>query len=217
MSNENLAAGCRFCDIAHGSGSTPMDRPWRESKNYVAIASVGALVPGWSLVVPKAHGLNTGKHCARPDYNDFVRDVVSDIEDLYGPAVIFEHGSNRSDSETSCGTAHAHLHVVPIKFDLVANAELFDTSYQWKPCKFSQIREMAGEKEYLFAANRYSGPHSAGVICLLKKGTSQFFRRVVAKQLYLDEIYNYKIHPQTETCERTYFELSQQAITRKVA
>src|SRR3546814_11048949 len=62
----------------------------------------------------------------------FVDRAVDVVERTYGRAVIFEHGSVDAESMTSCGTAHAHLHIVPLSFELSAKAIGFDQGLQWE-------------------------------------------------------------------------------------
>ena len=48
---------CRFCSIANGGEflKKPENTKIAENKAYFAISSVGALVEGWTLIVPKEH------------------------------------------------------------------------------------------------------------------------------------------------------------------
>lgn len=48
---------CRFCGIANGRDNSLWSENAKvaESENYFAISSIGALVEGWTLIVPKKH------------------------------------------------------------------------------------------------------------------------------------------------------------------
>ena len=52
---------CRFCGIANGSMDTqkPENVKIAESEKFFAISSVGALVEGWTLIVPNHHCCST--------------------------------------------------------------------------------------------------------------------------------------------------------------
>lgn len=53
------AHSCRFCEIVRNAERrSAVDEPWMANAQYMAISSVGALVPGWTLIVPLAHRLN---------------------------------------------------------------------------------------------------------------------------------------------------------------
>src|SRR3546814_1987933 len=100
--------------------------------------------------------------------SDWRSDVCS--SDL---AVIFEHGSVDAESMTSCGTAHAHLHIVPLSFELSAKAIGFDQGLQWEECSIVDVARRAAGREYLFMADRYASMASRGWLTVLKQGTSQ--------------------------------------------
>ena len=46
---------CRFCDILSGNLKGKEDHPIWENEGYFSLASIGALVEGWILIVPKKH------------------------------------------------------------------------------------------------------------------------------------------------------------------
>src|SRR3546814_1162305 len=122
--------------------------------------SVGALVPGWSLVAPKQHGFNLSTYYSKNSFWQFVDRAVDVVERTYGRAVIFEHGSVDAESMTSCGTAHAHLHIVPLSFELSAKAIGFDQGLQWEECSLVDVARRAAGREYLFMAERYASMRS---------------------------------------------------------
>lgn len=191
---------CRICDIAQGTGTFgAVDQPWLESAKFAAFVSIGALVPGWSLVAPKRHVLNLGSDYVDSEFNEFLNSAISAVEHLYGPAVLFEHGSQEPDSATSCGTAHAHLHVVPLSFSLIECSRAYDPSMEWQACHWADIGARVGRDEYLFVAD--SVATGTGHLAILKEGVSQFFRRVIAKELGRPDEFNYRTHPQTEIAE----------------
>src|SRR3546814_2579598 len=84
---------------------------------------------------------------------------------------------------TSCGTAHAHLHIVPLSFELSAKAIGFDQGLQWEECSIVDVARRAAGREYLFMADRYASMASRGWLTVLKQGTSQYFRRGIAHEL----------------------------------
>lgn len=193
---------CRICAIASGHYALgEVDRPWLENDSYMVFASVGALVEGWSLAVPKRHCLNLLGDYSDARFTEFVRDAVSTVQSAYGSAVVFEHGGQSEHSSTSCGTSHAHLHIVPIKFSLQQAAVAFDDELRWLQCSLKNLKGLVGNQEYLFVADRYEGVDTKGDVCLLKKGQSQFFRRVIADQLGRTDESNYRTHPNLHTAE----------------
>lgn len=194
---------CRLCAIGHGRGDLPCaDRPWLESDRYVAFASVGALVPGWSLIAPKRHVLNMAFDYGEPAFADFLSRTAAIVEATYGRAVLFEHGSQGEASSTSCGTAHAHVHVVPFAGSLIANAIEFDGQLEWETCASTQVESLALGREYLFAADGFE-VGCVGRLAILTEGRSQFFRQVIATALGRALEFNYRTHPHLEVAEAT--------------
>lgn len=193
---------CRICDIASGRYAYgDIDRPWLDTERHMAFMSIGALVEGWSLVVPRAHALNLLDEYKDPAFVSFVRSAISRVESAYGPVVVFEHGGQREGSATSCGTSHAHLHIVPLEFSLQQASAQFDSELQWHPCAVSDVKELTGTQEYLFVADRYEGVYTQGNLCLLREGRSQFFRRVIAHTLGRAHESSYKTHPNLPAAE----------------
>ncbi|MGR4895407.1 HIT family protein [Stenotrophomonas sp. LARHCG68] len=209
MSSVHMTDACRFCSIgAKASTASLVDKPWLEDDHYYAIASIGALVPGWSLIVPKKHSYNLVDHLENADFYKFVEAAVSRIESMYGPVLAFEHGSIAADSATSCGTAHAHLHLVPLSFALADAAVEADSSLAWDTVRLADLAQVVGGNEYLFVADRYNGRETTGLVTTLQAGRSQFFRRIIASHLGCPDEYDYKEFPRLEIAASTAISLS---------
>lgn len=209
MSSVHTTNTCRFCSIgAKASTASLVDKPWLEDDHYYAIASIGALVPGWSLIVPKKHSYNLVGHLENADFYKFVEAAASRIERTYGSVAVFEHGSVAADSATSCGTAHAHLHLVPLTTTLSHAAVEADSSLPWAQACIADLPQKVLGKEYLFVADRYDRERTSGLVATLSEGRSQFFRRIIAASLGRPEEYDYKVYPQLDIATRTAIALS---------
>lgn len=209
MSSVHTTNTCRFCSIgAKAPTASLVDKPWLEDDRYYAIASIGALVPGWSLIVPKKHSYNLVDHFKSADFYKFVEAAVGRIEGTYGPVVVFEHGSVSADSATSCGTAHAHLHLVPLTTALSQAAVEADSSLDWAEACVADLPQKVLGKEYLFVADRYDSERTHGLVATLDEGRSQFFRRIIAASLGRAAEYDYKVFPQLDIATRTAITLS---------
>lgn len=190
---------CRFCELAaNSSPAESHDVPWLESEEHFALASVGALVEGWSLIVPRTHTMNMGAEYKKATTQDFIRTAIARLQARYGPVVLFEHGCARSNSPTGCGVDHAHLHLVPIELDIEGAAREFDASLKWRAVYMTGLEEESNGREYLFASTHFQGASTTGVISTLESGISQFFRRVIARSLGCDDQYNYRMFPEYE-------------------
>lgn len=196
-------AACRFCEIASNRSviQKPENKKIIETEEYFSISSVGALVEGWLLVVPKKHCCSMKALYSEPCFAKFTSKIIKMLTESYGPVIAFEHGPNREGSDTSCGTDHAHIHIVPYHSLL---KKLDDSGLDWKKCNASQVDELVGNNEYLF----YCEPCEAwddpvGWLHILKKPISQFFRQIIAEDQGNIEKYNYKTNPDTTLTLKT--------------
>lgn len=189
---------CRFCSIVEGTADIAAlhDSPWLKGEQYAAFVSVGALVKGWSLVAPRQHTLNLLSQYGSKAFFRFLDQAHRIVTKDFGPTVVFEHGSQHHLSQTSCGTAHAHMHLVPLSFSLESASEQFDETLRWQTCRATEISSVVAGNEYLFVADRYDSDATVGQLAILREGRSQFFRQVIATRLGCPDLFDYKTHPQ---------------------
>lgn len=194
---------CRFCSYLDGRQvDTPANTPWLSDANYGALISIGALVPGWTLVCPTQHETNLCLQYANPDFWRFTQRAENYLKSLYGDVRIFEHGARHEGSATGCGTDHAHLHIVPLNFSLTNLAQDSSDELTWQKCSAKDIIKFAGESEYLFVSDTLNGENTSGLVAKLNAPVSQFFRKIIAKQLNKPELYDYKAHPMSDLTNR---------------
>jgi len=114
---------CRMCsNLGIHTPADDWDKPLLESENFAALPSLGALVEGWLLLVPRRHFISVGA-LPQPllrEMEEMKRLLCSAVEENYGQACIFEHGPSKANCAVGCGVDHAHLHVVPVPFDLAS-------------------------------------------------------------------------------------------------
>lgn len=190
---------CRFCDIFSGTMTTQgIDQPWLSDSKYVAIVSVGALVPGWSLISPIAHATNMSPSFDDSEFWSFTSKAENILRNRYGKICVFEHGAQFSGSRTGCGTDHAHLHMVPLDFSLSQEAIRFDPALVWKRCPISEIAINTNGREYLFVSDDFRGQETIGLLCILEAPISQYFRKVIATRNGMSDFYNYRHFPMLE-------------------
>lgn len=208
---ESNESHCHFCAVTAGGGDV-FDSRWHSTADYSAIVSIGAFVPGWTLVCPVVHSVNLLGHYGRADFWDFVSATEAMVESQYGRCVVFEHGAACETSLTGCGVGHAHLHIVPLQFSLQSAAvEASENRFVWQRCDVGEIAFKAAGREYLFLADHLAEETTEGLICLLNAPTSQFCRRVIADQLGIPDSFDYKTHPMLDIAK------SSAAVLRAVA
>ncbi|MDQ7966543.1 hypothetical protein RDI61_21205 [Pseudomonas plecoglossicida] len=211
QTHSGLNVECRFCGFLSGSKHMPkasiVDTPWLAIGDYAAFVSIGALVPGWTLIVPKAHGINLTRDYQSTAFWRFAGQVSSILAVKYGRFSVFEHGAYSAASATSCGTAHAHLHLVPLSFNLIEEAKKFAPEMKWEECLATEIADISNGREYLFVADDFEGAKTRGHISFLRTEVSQFFRRVIATKLGKPAEYDYKANAHLEVSQQSYVEL----------
>lgn len=195
---------CRFCNINSGNYHyEEVDQPFIKNTDFFAIASIGALVEGWSLVIPKKHQLSMKSCYQNKSFQKIVNDILPSIKKEYGNIIAFEHGSNKEGSLTACGTDHAHMHLVPFE-SLYEN--MIESGLKWEKCLASEINQRINDKEYLFyidLENIVNWENPEGYLHVLDYPISQFFRRLIATKLGKLDVSNYKDFPHFENSKTT--------------
>lgn len=207
---EKQRVQCRFCSLLGGAADV-FDSVWLSEGGYRAMVSVGALVPGWSLICPVNHAVNLSDNYARRDFWKFASTAAHVLEDRYGACAFFEHGAGSEGSLTGCGVGHAHGHLVPLSFSLEAEAHRSAPELVWRECPVSEVKAFASGREYLFVATRFEGAESVGSLCVLEEPISQFFRRLIARRLGIGDLYDYKKYPMLDMAAESARELRDHA------
>lgn len=167
------------------------DQPINETPNFVVVPSLGSIVVGWILVVPKCplvtfQCLPTG---LKNECRALVNEMRTTLATKFGSAAVFEHGGGRG-SLTACGVDHAHLHLAPLNFDLVAACEE-EHSVEWQRSSGFSLPFDADRSsgEYLYAATK-----DATLVGQVRVPVSQWFRRLIASRSGLADQWNYREH-----------------------
>lgn len=204
---------CRFCSISSGKYHFKcIDEPFAENENYIAMASIGALVEGWSLIMPRAHCFSMRDYYSDQKFSDFVNSILPNVVAHYGKVIAFEHGANKQGSITACGTEHAHLHIVPYSNSLLQ--DMMKSGLSWVKCHTTEVKKIADEAEYLFYSELDVGgewDNPTGWLHVLNYPKSQYFRRLIADQINKSDVFDYKLFPHSELSEQTRKTLSRLA------
>lgn len=187
---------CRFCTIASGRSPKEPDRILLETKSHVVIASIGALVPGWTMIVPRRHECNLSATLPDPQFLDLCQQVAERLATAF-PATevrIFEHGSQGQGSLVGCGVDHAHMHLVPLRDTLEPWIRRQSPSLDWHRVRLAQVAERAGDREYLLYSDDVAAPDPRCLLSLPSQPTSQFFRRALASAQGRPKQFDYRVH-----------------------
>ena len=186
------AVGCRLCHLERNAS------PWNEvlitTDNFLMVPSKGALVLGWLLLVPRIHVLSFAAlpQSSKKELGALLPQVVARATELFGRVTVFEHGAVKPGSAFGCGIDHAHVHLVPLKFDLVSETKAQHPHLQWN----ETVAPWLGEGRTFDLPYVAVGTH--GDRCLLSQPASverQFLRRVIARAVGTPERFDYDSHP----------------------
>jgi len=208
----NKIKDCKFCKIQHGQYMfDEIDIPIAENNSYLAVASIGALVEGWTLIIPKEHILSLKEKYNKLDFIEFINLVKLRISSKYGKVIIFEHGANNEGSITSCGTDHAHLHIVPFQDSLLP--QMMNDKFEWMQSFSSDIMNISNNSEYLFYVESSINENwidPQGYLHILQNPISQYFRKLIANKIGLPDKSDYKFFLYKENALLTKRKLSTQ-------
>lgn len=163
--------------------------------------SLGSIVPGWLLVVPRVRALSY----ARIPEGDR-RAILGTARRLEGIVVgfaqntfVLEHGARSADTLMGCGVDQAHLHVIPAHFDLVTDVLAYSPGVTWEPADVEDpwAAIPRGAEYYLM-----SGKHGT-VIGYPSTVESQFFRRRIAQLSGKPTAWDYREWPHYDNAHRT--------------
>ena len=198
---------CQFGANLTGENSRHLE-PWDEvlfeSANFVAVPTLGALIEGWLLLVPRDHHLCIGSFS--PDllaeFQEFREEVHSALTSIYGSVVTFEHGPARTGQPAGCGVDHAHLHLVPWR-GLFGDTirEHSPIPINWRYSRgFLDLIELHQTNETYLYYEESSGEARYG---LSDSIPSQFFRQVIARATNQADSYDWKSHSGIELIQST--------------
>jgi hypothetical protein len=164
-----------------------------ETKNFKVIPTLGSLIEGWLLVLPKRHFISFGAINNDHLYNelDILLSKLSIIvEREYGNYIIFEHGPVLPQTLVGCGVDYAHLHIVPINIDLIQKSSKYLNSPSWVDVtNIRFVREyFKADIPYLLFQDSSRTVH----IGTDKEIPSQVFRKVIAEHLKIVDEYDWK-------------------------
>ncbi|MDH5611290.1 MAG: HIT domain-containing protein [Gammaproteobacteria bacterium] len=204
MTSENK---CSLCNVISGQRIFDIaDKPFLESDTYIAIPSIGPLVEGWSMIVPKQHKLSLMHDYDSAEFIEFTTLVQKHISSIYGNTIMFEHGANHTGSLAGCGVDHAHFHIVPFQHSLID--DLNNSDLEWHSCRANDIPDQCKSMDYLFYCDEINSKNITGSLHIFENPTSQFFRNIIARKLGKIEVSDYKKYPNITSARKTYKNLA---------
>jgi diadenosine tetraphosphate (Ap4A) HIT family hydrolase len=198
------ASSCSFC--GHARETADGGDSWRvlfDDEAFVAVPSIGSLVPGWLLVVPRDHAVNLASMGPKrvAAMWSFVEGFADRWATEFGRLVVFEHGPAAEGRPAGCGVDHAHLHVVPCgDIDLLAAARRRLKDLDWAPVSdlSALVPAVSNGLDYLYMKRDEEEVAAVGPAI-----PSQALRQVLAAELGSPESFNWREHPNLDVVRAT--------------
>jgi len=202
---------CGLCLHSRHQGSVEVwNKPLFESRNFIALPSLGALVEGWLLLLPKDHFICMGAlpNQMAAELQEMKIMICSVLRKNYGEICLFEHGPSKPNGNVGCSVDHAHVHIVPISFDLSAAALPFLPQDASISCAGYQDCQDAFKRceDYLYLEQ----PIGTGSIIKHPDIGSQIFRRAIAAVIGKPDQFNWRENLQIPTVSATIDKLRTQ-------
>ncbi len=142
---------CEFCAMIKDEKSTYNQATIFSTTNFIVFTTVGAFVPGYLIIIPKAHIFSMGgieeEHVEELEYLTLsLRDMLKDI---YGKEVlIWENGSGTElKGKPATSVVHAHIHLCCVNGNITEKIEEY--KLEFKEIELNEILKYV-EKPYLF-------------------------------------------------------------------
>lgn len=179
------------------------NKPVLETEHFIVLPSLGSLVPGWVLVIPKEHYLCIGAlpQGLVPEFQWVKGKTAELIATQFGEPCIFEHGPSSAGLKVGCSVDHAHLHVVPFSGDLARLVTSFmPDGAGWRPADVQAcVNAYRAGENYLY----FEQPLGSGFISIHPAFGSQVFRRAIALQLGKPHEFDWRQYPNHSTIQAT--------------
>jgi len=136
-----------------------------------------------------------------PEMEEMKARLSEEVRSRFGEVCVFEHGPAFESRNVGCSVDHAHLHIVPLNFDVAEAARPFmPHDSEWKTASWSDCREahLAG-RDYLY----FEQPVGHGRISTHSDFGSQVFRKAIASQIGRPDDFNWREYPELQTVSRT--------------
>jgi len=122
----------------------PFNTTILESEHFKVIPSIGSIVEGWLLLIPKKHYISLCNLEVElfDELEILTQKTNSLLEQTFKKEVIiFENGAIEDKTLIGCGVDYAHLHFVPISLDIKNIIDKkYDSKLQWE--KINNLRDI---------------------------------------------------------------------------
>lgn len=193
-----VAARCRL----------PECRLLYEGRHWVILPTIGALVPGYVLLVSKRHCLSV-MDCSGDEIAELERLLVrlrSVLGDVYRtPCIAFEHGSGCGTGMDSACIAHCHLHVLPLEEDIYDRIDFQNMQMETEPVPSLRALTAYGRNAAPYLL--YQNQNEQFFVMHADTYLSQYFRQLAALSTGVPEKWNWRQYYFPENIRATLTDL----------
>lgn len=205
-----LLSGERNEDFLH-------DQVLLEDRDWVVAPSLGALVPGWLIVLPRRPALNFRR------WSDGGGDPISVLSAVAlrlglqtEDYVWFEHGPGELGTTVGCGVDYAHLHMLirpPFALETLIEGAVAGADIQWTESRANDaFSGLPSHASYLVIGGGDRAVFAENV----ESVGSQYLRRVVSRITGNESQWNYRLHPQHQNVALTARSVSAMRAATKI-
>jgi galactose-1-phosphate uridylyltransferase len=181
-----------------------------ETENFFSVPTLGQIVKGYSLIFSKQkiNNFTSLNLNSIEEFDQIINKIVLAIKQKYSNPIIFEHGAIQCNSNISCGTNRAHLHIAPTEINLILK-ELFN-KYELYNIYKNIYEFIQSNKDinfpYILITNLNS---SCYIFKYGSKKESQVIRKALWKNTKSNIHWNWKKYPTKKLTYSTYKELKE--------
>jgi ATP adenylyltransferase len=186
----------RFGWVVRGErrGPNPLcDVDLGDDQDAAVVPTLGALVENWVLVIPRRPTISFARVAvaSRKKCHELIVGVSERVCLPQKHVYYFEHGPAQVGTVTGCGVDQAHVHVVPLAFDLINAATGCGSKIRWRKADVvDPWRDLAGDRDYYVISN-----FSEAYVGEPEEKQSQFFRRVIARAIGRPDEWDFRPNP----------------------
>lgn len=188
---------CPFCNINHNEF---FNKKVDETKFFLVTPGLGSFVRGYVLIIAKDHVscMTQFSKDILDEYNDLIEKYRLKFKKIYGKyPIVFEHGTPEVNSLGANSVAHGHTHIFNHNYN--DEKEIIDNLNMKKIDDIYSIKD----KNYIY----YKNHKGTNYITYNFKPISQIMRIYVAKDLNIEDKYNWREYPFYENIRNTIKDL----------
>jgi ATP adenylyltransferase len=206
-----FSQSCAFCNLRSVAERTrSYDTVIEEHHGFVTMPSLGAIVPGWLLVVSREHHLCSAAldRASHKLLLESVENAKGLLSHAFSAPTVFEHGPASPGTPVGCGIDHLHMHLVPLPGSLAKQCtELYGTEWQ----TLQHADDLSAMHREGVSYLSVQEPGASWLWASPPDGVRQPLRRAIAHMMNVPSLFDYRKDFFEENIAFTLKELSSAA------